>query len=161
MTDHQSQISARLRDMAADTPVPDASAMEARLLQAFAEAQRRRTPRYWQTASMWAAAALLVIAGTLVWHLARFREGSIEPSADRDATVMEFVAVPGAATLPDFESGRIVRVHVPLAVLPAYGLEMVPDASGAPIEADLLVGQDGLARGIRLISTTSTDRSQR
>ena len=62
-----------------------------------------------------------------------------------------FVALPGAAGLPDFESGEIVRMEIPLTSLPTYGIEILPDAQGSPVEADLLVGQDGQARAIRLV----------
>lgn len=62
-----------------------------------------------------------------------------------------FVALPGAAGLPDFESGEIVRMEIPLTSLPTYGIEILPDAQGSPVEADLLIGQDGQARAIRLV----------
>jgi hypothetical protein len=65
----------------------------------------------------------------------------------------DFIALPEAAALPDFESGRIVRVEVPLTALPAYGLDIVPDAAPNAVAADLLVGQDGVPRAIRLAST--------
>ena len=67
-----------------------------------------------------------------------------------------FVALPGAAGLPDFESGEIVRVEIPLTSLPTYGIEILPDAQGSPVEADLLVGQDGQARAIRLVTTSAS-----
>jgi hypothetical protein len=70
-----------------------------------------------------------------------------------------FVALPSAAGLPAFESGEIVRVEVPLASLPLYGIEIVPDAQGAPVEADFLVAQDGRARAIRLVRSASPSRS--
>ena len=63
-----------------------------------------------------------------------------------------FVVLPSAFALPDFESGRIVRVEVPLTVLPAYGIDLVPDASPSAIQADFLIGQDGVPRAIRLAS---------
>ena len=62
-----------------------------------------------------------------------------------------FVALPGAAGLPDFESGQIIRMEIPLTSLPTYGIEILPDAQGSPVKADLLVGQDGQARAIRLV----------
>jgi hypothetical protein len=63
-----------------------------------------------------------------------------------------FVALPGAAGLPDFESGQIIRMEIPLTSLPTYGIEILPDAQGSPVKADLLVGQDGQARAIRLVT---------
>jgi hypothetical protein len=64
-----------------------------------------------------------------------------------------FVALPSAAGLPAFESGEIVRVEVPLTSLPMYGIDIAPDARGPAVEADFLVGQDGQARAIRLVSS--------
>jgi hypothetical protein len=71
-----------------------------------------------------------------------------------------FVALPSAVGLPDFESGQIVRLELPLAMLPSYGIQIVPDARGPQVEADLLVGQDGQPRAIRLISTVSESGSR-
>lgn len=73
------------------------------------------------------------------------REGAVTPSG--------FVALPWTAGLPAFESGEIVRMEVPVASLPAYGIDI---SSGAdrPVEADILIGQDGLARAIRLVTNT-------
>ena len=69
----------------------------------------------------------------------------------RYAVATGFVELPGAVGLPDFESGQIIRMEIPLTSLPAYGLEIVPDARDRQVEADLLVGQDGQARAIRLV----------
>ena len=157
MTEHE--LLQQLRDMAAETKVPDDHDMEARLLAAFATVPRTapaRASRPFAHDYFWAAAAALVlVSATLVWHLASTRGGatpaaSTAPAPISDA-VLEFVALPGAAAFPDLERARIVRVELPLAALPAYGLEMVPDALDTPVTADLLVGQDGLPRGIRLI----------
>jgi hypothetical protein len=67
----------------------------------------------------------------------------------------EFVALPAAAGLPDFESGVIVRMELPPAALPAYGIEILPDTR-MPVEADLLIGQDGQPRAIRLVNRATT-----
>jgi hypothetical protein len=64
-----------------------------------------------------------------------------------------FVLLPAAAGLPDFESGEIVRLEIPAASLPSYGIEIVPEVmKDKPVEADLLVGQDGQPRAIRLVA---------
>jgi hypothetical protein len=65
---------------------------------------------------------------------------------------VEFVALPGAASLPRFESGSIVRVDLPLSSLAAYGVDISTSGGKGPIKADLLVGQDGEPRAIRLVS---------
>lgn len=62
----------------------------------------------------------------------------------------EFVIVPGAAALPPLESGELVRMELPVSMLPALGV--VPPASAAMrVKADLIVGQDGLPRAVRLV----------
>ena len=66
-----------------------------------------------------------------------------------------FVALPGTAGLPQFESGTIVRIELPVASLPAYGVDISPAADDQPVEADVLVGQDGQPRAIRLVANSS------
>jgi hypothetical protein len=79
------------------------------------------------------------------------------PAAPGNGTrTFEFAAIPGAAGLPDFESGSIVRVELPVAALPAYGVEIAPDAARSQVQADMLVGQDGHARAIRLVAPTGS-----
>jgi hypothetical protein len=80
------------------------------------------------------------------------------PRGSRSAGVIRpsgFVQLPGAASLPAFESGEIVRMDVPVASLPAYGIDISSGAGKGPVEADLLIGQDGLARAIRLVKSTA------
>lgn len=73
-----------------------------------------------------------------------------------------FVALPGAAGLPEFESGTIVRLELSLASLPSYGVDITRAGADRPVEADVLVGQDGQPRAIRLVSSDNarTSRSQ-
>jgi hypothetical protein len=80
------------------------------------------------------------------------------PTRRRMARVVRpagFVVIPGAAGLPQFESGTIMRIELPVASLPAYGVDISPAADDQPIEADVLVGQDGQARAIRLVTSSS------
>ena len=72
------------------------------------------------------------------------------PPATPVATV-EFVRIPSAIGLPDMESGTVVRMELPLTALPEYGLDIAPDAARSSVEADVLVGQDGQPRAIRLV----------
>jgi hypothetical protein len=71
-----------------------------------------------------------------------------------------FVALPSATDLPQFESGTIQRVHLSLASLPGYGVDIAGNTGSSPVEADLLVGQDGQARAIRLVNISVESRSR-
>jgi len=69
----------------------------------------------------------------------------------------EFITLPGAAGLPELESGSVVRIAVPVAALPEYGIDILQGGSKTTVDADVLVGQDGLARAIRLIAADEQD----
>jgi hypothetical protein len=81
------------------------------------------------------------------------RRGVVKPAG--------FVELPNAAGLPEFESGTIVRLELPVASLPSYGIEIPAAADERPVEADLLVGQDGLTRAIRLVARSNEAGSAR
>jgi hypothetical protein len=72
----------------------------------------------------------------------------------------DFIVLSTAAGLPGFESGRVVRIEIPGTSLAAYGFETVPDATAAPVQADVLVGQDGEPRAIRFVAMNVTPRSR-
>ncbi len=59
-----------------------------------------------------------------------------------------FIVWPGAGDLPAFESGQLMRVQLPASV--ALSLGLVPSARATIVQADVLVGQDGFARAVRL-----------
>ena len=94
--------------------------------------------------------------GSATAHASRQPRRSRQRAYPAVVRAVGFVALPGAAGLPDFESGEIVRMEIALTSLPAYGIEILPDAQGSPVEADLLVGQDGQARAIRLVTTSAS-----
>jgi hypothetical protein len=71
----------------------------------------------------------------------------------RPIQAVGFVPIPSAEGLPEFESGQIVRLGIPVTALPNYGVE-IPPGSAAAVQADLLVGQDGQPRAIRLVKRT-------
>ena len=91
---------------------------------------------------------------------APYRRAAPRRASVASPRAVEFIMLPDAAGLPAFESGTIVRMEVPVATLPAYGLKIPPDAARSNVEADLLVGQDGHARAIRLVSESEHSRSR-
>jgi hypothetical protein len=64
----------------------------------------------------------------------------------------EFVAWPGAVTLPPFESGQLIRTELPASVVPLLGFPNRLAAARATVVADVIVGQDGLPRAVRLVN---------
>ena len=102
------------------------------------------------------AAALVLSVGGALWGARGSAPGArgvvIHPSG--------FVTLPSAYGLPDMESASIIRIQVPLSALPAYGLQIAPDAAADSIEAELLVAQDGQPRAIRLVNDPPDTRSR-
>ena len=72
--------------------------------------------------------------------------GGVPPAPPPD-----FVIVPGAAELPRMESGTLVRMDVPVSMLPSLGVTPPPGQARA-VTADFIVAQDGLPRAVRLVS---------
>jgi hypothetical protein len=71
-----------------------------------------------------------------------------------------FYAIPYAAPLQPEEAGRIVRVSVPQSALAALGWPVRQEREVEAVDADLLVGEDNLARAIRLVSNRGSGGPQ-
>lgn len=103
-----------------------------------AAAGRRHPVRVWLPV----AASLTIVVGLMVgWT----RDAAV-PRADiagrpaathRGAADTSFLLVPDAGALPRFDHGELIRMEIP--------------SPGGPIQADVLVGQDGLARAVRVV----------
>lgn len=100
------------------------------------------------------AAALVLACASGIWLVQRAGSG-VEDATQAGG----FLAIPAAAYLPPMESGAIVRVQLPLSALPSYGIQIVPDMQTDSVDADLLIAQDGFARGIRIVNNSHTSRS--
>jgi hypothetical protein len=55
----------------------------------------------------------------------------------------------GDVAIPD--GGHIMRVELPRSALVSFGLPMNMERAGEPVRADVVVGNDGLARAIRFV----------
>src|SRR5262245_6352078 len=129
-------------------PPADAS-REAALLAAFDAAPRFRSSgrAKWWMVGLAAAAALLIVAALPT----PARKVPPAPAPSHADVTTEFVIVPGAAGLPRMESGTLVRMDLPVSILPALGV--TPPAAGpATVKADVVIGQDGLTRAVRLVN---------
>jgi len=56
-------------------------------------------------------------------------------------------------TPPPFERGELMRVIVPAATMRKVGLPVSDNHLNDPVQADILVGQEGLARAIRFVDS--------
>ncbi len=63
----------------------------------------------------------------------------------------EFLPLMEAESLASFESGSVVRVELSRQALVALGLPMNAERANEPVKADVLIGEDGLARAIRFV----------
>jgi hypothetical protein len=66
-----------------------------------------------------------------------------------------FIAIPYTLPLEPYERADVMRMDVPVAALIAAGLPMNMADPAALALADVLVGQDGRARAIRLVASSN------
>jgi hypothetical protein len=71
--------------------------------------------------------------------------------ADDADIVTDFIPLTSGDNLKQIEKGELIRVRVPRTALLKFGLPMNVEHAGVPVKADLLVGDDGLARAIRFV----------
>jgi hypothetical protein len=77
-------------------------------------------------------------------------------SAKRETTAApeiatDFLPIEDTAGLPPIESGHILRVRLPQATVMGFGFPINPDRIVEPVKADVLFGQDGIARAVRFV----------
>jgi hypothetical protein len=62
-----------------------------------------------------------------------------------------FYPLPEAEALPMLETAMVVRVQMPVSSLQLMGVPVGEERTESSVQAELLLGQDGLARGVRLV----------
>ena len=72
---------------------------------------------------------------------------------DGDAALANsgFIALPNAEAIGPNEDVNMVRVEVPRSAMIALGFEVQPDQAWQPVQADVMLGADGLARAVRFL----------
>jgi hypothetical protein len=146
-------LTAALRGLAEEGPREAAPALEMRLRAAVRERAPRRPgrafPPRWLLVAM--AAAVLLATG-LILHLDRQRGPSPPPALITDGDEpAEFAPLVYGEPLDGADALHLTRVRVPRSALASFGWRG-PVEDGPPVEAEVLVGQDGVARGIRFVS---------
>jgi hypothetical protein len=138
-----------LRSLAHDPTDRGASpAVEARLMaevRAIARARRITHIKSWSY-----AATLALLVALPAWHIVT-REPQL--AATEELTTEFFPLRYGHVPL---SRGHLVRMEVPESAMESFGLTPAGGAA-ATVLADVLVGEDGVARAVRFVVTTSEE----
>ncbi len=97
---------------------------------------------------------------TAVQHVSAMRKRKplrvATASAAKEREQDPFIRIPYSATLEPTDRAELVRVSVPAAQLLSWGFPVSGTEPNFRIDADVLVGGDGLARAVRFIRTGAT-----
>lgn len=137
---------------AADAGRQPSPALEARLRERLAAPGRETRP--WPRGAFVGLAAALLAGISLAALLTR-RPAPSTAAAPVAAT--EFAPLVNGAPLDEADVLYLTRVRVPRRALASLGWAG-PLEDGPPVEAEVLVGQDGLARGIRFVAAEGGTR---
>jgi hypothetical protein len=148
------EFGAALRALAADDAKLMASPnVEKRLLAEVRNISRMRRRRAWFGVGSAAAVMLLGIALNS-WRIGiRQPSGAAQlPSAREGASEVATDFLPLPYSHVPMNIGSTVRIEVPAAALASFGLAP-PDfrKSDGKVQADVLIGEDGIARAIRFV----------
>lgn len=77
-----------------------------------------------------------------------------EPANNSEAgeVATDFLPLNEGGDLDPLDSGQVVRVELPRSALVSFGLPMNVERAHEPITADVLLGEDGMARAVRFIN---------
>ena len=174
LLNRQRTLASGLRRLAADwRPVEAPARVEARLTAAFL-GQAGLTvlgpaTRWWVPVATWAMATAAVVA--LAMFLARDRQvvpahrttssrvqlalagppADLEMLGDFSDVDDDFIPIPNAARIEENEDLNLVRVEVPRSAMIALGYAVAEERASEPVEAEVVLGADGLARAVRFL----------
>ncbi len=129
------------------------AAVRAAVMEALPLAPSQAAATPWRPVMAMAAAVLLtVLAG---WYLAR-RPAPVRPSSkpmhsSRQVLYTDFFPLSRRALDHD-EPAQVVRIRLPRREMRRFGLPVTEEFERSPVEADVVVGQDGIARAVRFVS---------
>lgn len=146
-------LSKLFQDLANSRPRHASEAVEQHLLSEFRRHHRRGTA--WIYLARAAAVAIVGLALSSIF-LHRSSRANHLPGSERSAQ-MNASGLDGFVLLPYAQSGVplgeavVIRVQLRPSDLTALGVPVIPSETGQRIGADVLIGQDGMPRGVRFI----------
>jgi hypothetical protein len=179
MNENEQELLSALRGLAADGPRQAPPHVEKFLVAELRRRSRaRRTKMWWSISTVAAIAAGMavfiwmrpapsksvpaVVARVGVPDVPRLTAPQVVPAVQKAQAIravrarpakaaLSFYPLPSASELPPAENAVVVRVQLPMSSLRLMGLLVSEETSAERIQADVLVGQDGLARGVRFV----------
>ncbi len=140
------ELTAAFARLRAQTGESSASlAVRAAVLDAFVSKPRVERPA-WQP--LLALAAVLVMAIASGWYFTRPRP--VVRQASRPVYTDFFPL--STVALDRHEPAQLVRIRLPRREMRKFGLPVSEEFERTSIEADVLIGQDGIARAVRFVS---------
>jgi len=76
--------------------------------------------------------------------------GEFQPIASEEQTT-DFLPIVESPQMRPLDSGQVIRVDMPRSAMSYFGLPLQVDRPDGRVKADVLVGEDGLARAIRFV----------
>jgi anti-sigma factor RsiW len=152
-------VAAGLRLLAAEMKhVSAPPRVEAHLLRAYRERYRQRVPPAREVHRWWAAAAAVLLVAGALWIGVRqpppppvaANSGLAAAAASEEEEM--FVPLPNAAGSPQDDDVDLVRVELPRSAVTALGMPANDDSDAESVEAEVLVGPDGIARAVRFLN---------
>ena len=137
-----------LRALAADGPQGAPERVERRLRAEFRTLSRRRRIRVWS--SFAGVAAMAAGIALFLWVREAPKPAAPVPAQIEEEADASFYPLPEAEALPEVENAMVVRVQMRASSLRLMGYPVEEERSDE-VQAELLLGQDGLARGVRLV----------
>lgn len=153
------EIKNRLRELADSGPRQPGADSEERLLSAFRAHHRRHKSRRTYIAQ---AAGLMIVGLTLYFafaqrvnhpaHATDTQSSSIKGSQNGESEILPgFVALPYAQSGVPLGEAVVMRVQLAPSDFKLLGVSAPPGANRQRVGADVLIGQDGLARAVRFL----------
>ena len=151
-------VTAGLRLLAAEMKNVSAPArVEAHLLRAYRKRYRRQRAPAGEARRWWAAAAAVLLVAAALWMGGRqppppppvAANSGVAAAEDEDTA---FIPLPNAAGSLQDDDVDLVRVELPRSAITALGIPASDDGDAESVEAEVLLGPDGMARAVRFLN---------
>jgi hypothetical protein len=144
-----------LREAGRATPRNAPEEVEAALRAEF-RAHRQRGRRRQISFALIAASILLLMTAALLRVAPKPAPAAARtPGLERTTP---FLPMAGRELLAPMEYGHVIRVRLPRSTMASFGLPVNEARAGEMVSADVLLGEDGLARAVRFIQMESSIR---